>query len=73
MAALVKTLGLPEATIAAGPSQVFDPNMVTNPKPIIELQLAWLDVGGILTYSKPINPSRVYTDKFVKLALAGKA
>jgi NitT/TauT family transport system substrate-binding protein len=72
VAALVKTLGLPEATITAAPYQIFDPNMSVSPQPIELLQKTWIDVGGILTYTKPVPVSTVFTDKFIKRALAGK-
>jgi NitT/TauT family transport system substrate-binding protein len=72
MAGLVKVLGLPQATIAAGPSLVWDPDMTTATDPITQLQKTYIQVGGILTYTKPIPATRVFTDRFVKRALAGK-
>jgi hypothetical protein len=75
LTALSKVLGLPEATIAAAPPMVTDPNgsFASAADPLAGLQATWLDVGGILTYSRPVPPSKVVTDKFVKAALAGKS
>lgn len=74
LTALSKVLGLPEETIAAAPPMVTDPNgsFDSAADPLAGLQETWMDVGGILTYSKPIAPKQVVTDKFVQRALAGK-
>lgn len=58
-AALIKAMGITEAAMDSGVSLEFNPDMQIDTAPIIPMQQVWLDVGGILQYDTPIEPSRI--------------
>jgi NitT/TauT family transport system substrate-binding protein len=71
-AALVKTLGVPEATVSGGLSSVFDPEMPIDQSPIVPMQQVWIDVGGILNYQTPVPAEHFFDTKFLDKVLTQK-
>jgi NitT/TauT family transport system substrate-binding protein len=58
-AALTKTLGVPDAYFDATPSLLFDPNLAFKLTSVDALQRTWLDIGGLLTYTRLMTPTQI--------------
>jgi NitT/TauT family transport system substrate-binding protein len=69
-AAIIESLGVPEATYDAGVSLIFDPDLTPNSEPIEGVQQTWLDAGDILSYDAPLPASAIIDTSVLERVLA---
>jgi NitT/TauT family transport system substrate-binding protein len=68
--ALLKVMGVPEATLDAAPPLIFDPQMTLDLSSIQGVQTTWLAIGGLLTYSTALPNEKVWDGKPIARVLA---
>jgi NitT/TauT family transport system substrate-binding protein len=73
LSALTKELGTPATSLQAAPNLLWGEDGRWDPAMLKPTQQAWLDVGGLLTYSKPLPVSKVYSPKAIDAVLKSSA
>jgi NitT/TauT family transport system substrate-binding protein len=71
LAALVEVLGVPEESILATPSLVFDPEMMFDSELLEEIQQVWID-NGVLELDAPMPRDEVVDSSVVEEVKAGE-